>query len=213
MDEMNFEHAGDLAELYALGCLSAAQRARVLEHARACGPCRERIAEAEHTASAMIESGEMFEPPAALRSRIASSRRPAFAWSAWSVAAAMAVCIALIGWLYAQNRQSQAMLAQQDAAIQALVHSHFLHAQFTPLTAGAPAAKTIVARDGTWFYVLIAAPPGGLEIGTAVASGVRILGRPSGTARSCTFYRSGERVENLVLLREGHAVARVTLPH
>jgi hypothetical protein len=117
--------------------------------------------------------------------RRSSARRalaePAGSWSSgtwlttrvvqYAVAAALVLALLDAGW---QSFRFHRQLAVDDAALSVLVHSHFNHVSMTPLAIGAPAAKILYARDGSWVYVIADRLNGPLQIfgyGTVVVGG------------------------------------------
>lgn len=208
-------HVGDLAELYALGSLSAPEAAEVLGHAAQCEECRNRVRDAETAVTEMIESdGEPEQPPAALRRRVAAigMRRPVNPYSWGAIAAALVLWIVPASLLYNQNRSQVNVISAQSTALHALVHSHFLHAQFVSSAPDAPAAKVIYAKTGGWFYVIVDAEPDGLQIGTVTPAGARVLGTLAPVAHSSAFfYPSGNGMHELVLIRAGKVIAHAPM--
>lgn len=216
MSESFGPHVADLAESYALGALSPAESAQVLEHARECPECGDRVRAAEEAVTAMIEASDLREPPAVLRRWIAGSTAssPASLPRVWSglAAALLLLWIVPAGWFYLRDRRAAAALGEQSAAIHALVGSHFLHAEFVAGAPGAPAAKLIYARNGEWIYVVVDAPADDLQIGTASGNTIRILGRPTDVNGSSEFYaRTRERMNGVLILRGGRVIARASM--
>jgi anti-sigma-K factor RskA len=208
-------HVEELVDGYALGSLTPDEASHVEAHIASCQTCRDRLREAEEAVTALIEAGEMHEAPADLRGRIVrASRRPAApisqSWAA--LAAAFVLGLVPAAWLFAENRRAGDVTLMQNAAIGSLVHSHFSHAPFTPLAADAPSAKVIFPRDGSWFYVVIAAHSDGLQIGTMNGAQVRLLGAPADFGESSAYYTtSAGRLNNLVIVRDGRVVARAPI--
>lgn len=71
-------HIDELAELYALGSLSAPERTAVERHLRKCARCADRVRAAEETVAFISDLEEHHEPPqtitAAFVARLAASR-------------------------------------------------------------------------------------------------------------------------------------------
>ena len=141
-------HVDELAELYALGALGESEAAALERHVAQCAACARRVGEAEETLLALESRFPEQQPPDALdmRSRFEPPRP---AW--WRFAAALAAGIVIgIGVMLAQQQQND----RSQPALDAMIHSHFSHAQFAPLASGAPEAKVIYARDRAWLYVI-----------------------------------------------------------
>ena len=208
-------HIGELVELYALGSLSANEVTDVLAHSAQCEECRNRLRDAEISVTEMIESdGELEQPPAALRRRIAGAgMRRSANWYSWgALAAALVLWIVPFSLLYSQNRSQVNVISEESTALHALVHSHFLHAQFVSSAPGAPAAKVIYAKTGGWFYVIVDGAPDGLQIGAVTSGSTRVLGTPVQVSHSSTFFDpSGNGIHELVLMRAGKVIAHAPM--
>ena len=139
-------HIDELAELYALGSLSAAERAAIDAHAATCVECLRKLGEAEEAILALEGQYAPVEPPATLNSRLRFERSHARWWVA--IAAAFVIGLLPSVW-FASQRGGEANLA----AI-AMLHSHFNHAQFVG-AANAPIAKVLYPRDKSWIYVMV----------------------------------------------------------
>ncbi|HEV3154377.1 MAG TPA: hypothetical protein VGZ02_11275 [Candidatus Baltobacteraceae bacterium] len=215
MNQSPDAHLGELADLYAIAALDEADARRVEAHAGVCETCRDALREAEAAALTLIEAGEMHDAPSALNARIASSARPArrSAVSSWMALAAAFIlgAIAPTVWLLERNAATPGG-SMQNAAIVAMVHSHFLHAPLRPLQAGAPQAKVIFPRDGSWIYVVIAAPADGMQVATVTGAGTHVLGAPSAAGSASAFYAQlKEKIDGVVLLQNGRAIARAAI--
>ena len=188
------QHVDQLVASYAFGILESAEAAQVEEHAASCSSCRQLLGQAEEAVTAMVDAGPL---------HVAQPVRARSSWFAWAALAASLLLAAGLGARVLQlgGEQSQ-MRAQHDAAVVALVHSHFQHAPLIPRTAGAAAGKVIFARDRSWVLVVLDAPPGDLTIATFGPSGVRVLGRPwAQGATSEFFYRSSAPIDNVAVMR------------
>lgn len=186
-------HLGEDAELYALGCLSAPERATVESHVRECAECLRRVGEAEETLLALERQNRAVRLAAASAAALPFARRGI---SAWWLAPAMAAAFAF-GLLFWHGRPAH------DDALLAMVRSHFNHAQFTG--DGAP-AKLIYARDRSWYYVIVSGAGEysvyGMRNGAAKLLGVT---RSSGTA-SELFVRSSLSFDRIELRRQGQPI-------
>jgi Putative zinc-finger len=156
-------HITEEAELYALGLLEPEERARVDEHVLICDPCVRRLARAEATVLSMVDASVAVESaPPELAARVAGIQAPPrakrtgtrrFGWAS-AIAAAFALST---GVLTQQHLALVSAVHSDGQTLDAMVHSHFAHAQFaTP--GGAPIdAKVLYDRHGSW-YEVIASP-------------------------------------------------------
>jgi hypothetical protein len=177
------DHLEEAAEHYALGLLEPAERDRVDEHVRTCDACAQRLGRAESAVAALAA---------------ASQRRSVWRRPAWPVAAAAAFALTS-GLLLGQNLALQGALSTDGQALDALVASHFAHAQFaTP--AGTPlAAKVIYEQQGRWFQV-VAERPADWHVTVVGADGVRrtLPARPAARgAVSLLFARTDAPVRTI----------------
>jgi anti-sigma factor RsiW len=142
-------HLDDLAELYALGELSADEAAFVESHIAECAQCLQQVGEAEETVLALERQYAKQSPPDLLGKRLRFEQRAPAPW--WRFAGAAAAGLVLgLGILWPQMQRGD----ESQRAIDAMIHSHFSHAQFAALAPGAPDAKVIYARDRSWLYVV-----------------------------------------------------------
>jgi hypothetical protein len=206
-------HVGDLAELYALGELGDLDRARVERHAAGCDDCVRRLGEAEATVLRLIESEAMpVRRPANLDRRIRFAARP-LRLAPWIAAVAAAFVIGLLPWGLSSLRDRGAPPpGEQQVAMNAMLHGHFLHTQFVASAPGAPAAKAIYARDGSWLYVLVAPGPDPLQIavGTGAVQTIAATLPASSQVRSAYLERPGP-AKVVRLLDRGNVVASATI--
>jgi hypothetical protein len=111
------------------------------------------------------------------------------------------VLAAGVGGGVAIERATEVAQAARDGAVLATIAaSHFEHVSFTARTAGAPIAKAIYARDGTWVYVVIDSATCACRVVARSAGGERELGTPDvrGTT-AALFARGGPRPSWLAL--------------
>jgi hypothetical protein len=196
MTDASHAHLDDEAAAYALGALDELGMARVDALVASCDQCARRVGGAELTVARLVVPAD-----APFRAR------PLFR-AAW-LAIAAAFVIGLLPSAYLLSRAHDAA-ATRAVALDALVHSHFLHAPFVGLTPDAPHAKAIYARDGSWLYVVSDAPR---ALTLVTEPGDRVLGTlaPSGAAASL-YVATPTMARQVVELREGaRPVARVTL--
>jgi hypothetical protein len=197
---MPVDHVGEDAELYALGTLDDFERIRVARHARECGDCARRIADAEATVLRLIELGE--QPPHALRPLVLPDRAPAPARGngRWIAAVAAAFLIGLLPWGIARVQQRGASGGDALAAA-AMLAGHFSHAPFVALAARAPKAKAIYPLEGGWLYIIAA--PGSAALNVAVTPpGERrtIATLPPSAETRTVFVRYPGRIDSVALL-------------
>lgn len=152
-------HPEESLPLYALGALDDVQAAAIDAHLSACERCTRELGRHEAVVAALDDA--FVEPwsaplPAApfagTRLRRAAFRSPAgFA----AVAAAL---------LFALGIGTDRLLTPHDApgandaALATIATSHFLHVSLRSVVPGAPPAKVLYARDGTWLYAIVEAP-------------------------------------------------------
>jgi hypothetical protein len=205
------KHIDELAELYALGTLDEAQRAAVDAHALECDECAMRLGEAASTIAFMEQSAAV---PSSLDRRMSAvfHRPQPFHVSSALVAAAFIIGLLPSLWLWNGLRTSQAFNADREQAVQAMVSSHFLHAQFVALTPGAPKAKLIYARSGSWIFA-VAQSGRPLSLRARTASGETAVGvlHVQGNAGEL-FVPNAPRVRVFSLFDGGREIERVTLP-
>ncbi|MBV8722385.1 MAG: zf-HC2 domain-containing protein [Candidatus Eremiobacteraeota bacterium] len=202
------EHAGEAAELYALGQLSPQEREQFDRHVRECAQCAARAGEAEATVLRLIEADAANDAtPLRAPWRPARKRR----YAAWMTAVAAALVLALLpwGWYFWGPR---AAAPPEQLAATAMLNGHFLHAALVPAAAGAPRAKVIYARDGGWYYVLVDATPRTLDV-VLIAAGTRtrVASVAAGETTRGAFVREGRRYDAIELDEDGRKVASAKL--
>jgi hypothetical protein len=187
-------HAGEKAELYVLGALSAQERSAVESHAAGCEECLRRIGEAEETLLAMEREIAATPLPSVPRSVLPFQRRGISAW--WLVPAmAAALAFGMIRWHEPPSR-SDALLA--------MIQSHFSHAQFSGK--GKVPAKVIYARDHEWYYVIVRGS-GEYDVYGVRGGVASMIGstRANGTV-SELFVRSSSSFDRLELRLRGETI-------
>ncbi len=198
-------HIDDDAELYALGALEASERETVDAHLATCDACTQRVADAERTVGALgsFAWGSTVAP---------SPRSDARASVRWSVVAAvLAACFALALGFGLRERSSLATIETSDAAIVAtLATSHFAHTPFVANVAGAPVAKVLYARDGSWLYVVVDAGGAWKLFGIAHGKPIDFGPLASRGGSSILYVAPRVRTESLTLVTpDGTVVAHV----
>jgi Putative zinc-finger len=205
------QHIDELAELYALGVLDEEERARVDAHAIGCDTCAGRLGEAERTVAFMEQSAPV---PASLDRRMSGVffRKPRFQVPSALVAAAFVVGLLPSLWFWNTGRNAQAYDADRQQAVHAMVSSHFSHAQFIGLTAGAPKAKLLYARTGAWLFA-VAETGRALSLRAETANGIVPLGTLHASGQVSELYVPQAPHASVFGLWDGNReVGRVTIP-
>ena len=204
-------HIGENAELYALGVLDERTRALVDAHASNCEACAARLGEAERTIALIEEDAGV---PASLDRRMRTAfERPRRGRFPGGVAAAAFVLGALPSlWFWNGAHEARAFNDGHAAALQAMVSSHFAHAQFTPLVSEAPSAKLIYARTGRWIFV-VARTDRALTLRAFSGGAVATLGTLR-TAQGAgeLFLPQGRVARQFSLFDGSREVERITIP-
>lgn len=224
---METVHVAEMAELYALGALTPEERAEIDAHIVGCAECERALGQAEEMVARMDDlTIPLVTPPASLGERIAASagtrvlplarRRRVFpsVSTAWLATAASIAFVLGIGGGISYERASSGDGAD-NLALATLATSHFLHANFTPRDAGAPPAKVIYARDGSWLYVIVDAGQCGCRV-EAVRSGSHVeFGSPrSHGATETLWVPKAGRPTALALVSDGdRTIADVPLKY
>ncbi len=186
-------HIGEAAELYATGHLDESERVAVDRHVAGCAECLRRLGEAEETVLA-LELGSVASAAPIGSLTLPAERRGVSPW--WLLPA---IAAAFVLGLFLPGKQ-----APRDAATLAMIGSHFAHSQFTG-PAAVP-AKVIYARDGAWYYVIVA---GAHRYAVSGVRGATVTGlgvtEPQGQA-SALFVRAGMRFDRLTMSDGGAVV-------
>jgi hypothetical protein len=200
-------HIDDLAELYALGGVSSDEASFVEMHIAQCAQCLRRVGEAEETVLALERQYAKAQPPDTLGKRLRFDDRVPVAW--WRFAGAIAAGLVLgVGIMLPQVQRGD----ESARAVNAMIHSHFSHAQFAPAEPGAPAAKAIYARDRSWVYV-IATGRHGFEVDALRGDSRSVLGALHEQNGVSTLFVDRPVDANAIELRDhGRVVERVRLP-
>jgi len=96
----------------------------------------------------------------------------------------------------------------------AMVSSHFLHAPFVPVTPGAPGAKVVYARDGSWLYVIVA--PGSEPLDVIAISGNKrssVATIPAGSAMRSAYVTPPNKVDTLELDEGGRVLSQARIAY
>jgi Putative zinc-finger len=205
------KHIDEMAELYALGTLDEAERAAVDAHAVECEVCAQRLGEAESTIAFMEYSAAV---PASLDRRMSAVfvRAPRFRVPAGLVAAAFVIGLLPSLWFWNADRSARTFDADRQQAVQAMVTSHFAHAQFAPLAPDAPKAKLIYARTGKWIFA-VAESGRPLSLRAQAAQGEVALGTLHVSGRAAELFVPLAPAARTFALYDGNKeVERVTLP-
>lgn len=204
------DHIGELAELYALGTLDDSERARVDSHVRSCGECARRLGEAETSIAGTMPE---LEPSPQLDRRIRAAfapRTPALRLGPLIAAAFVLGLLpgAIFGVLH---RTASPFESDRDSAIAAMVNSHFLHAQFTPLAPDAPKAKVLYGRGKPWRF-FVAQTNHAYAVRALDAGGASDLGTLHVSGDAAELFVPNSGAHTFVLLDGSRPVARVHLP-
>jgi Putative zinc-finger len=157
-------HLGDLASLYALGALDERERHEADEHLDGCEACRRLLAQAEADVTAMEAAQEQYEPPAALRQRLAGAiherpRTRSIAGTWTSVAAAILIALLPAGYLWHQNAEMHAAMTADAAAISRIASTPHRVASFSGMN-----AQVMYGADGSWYCIVIRGAREGLDV-------------------------------------------------
>lgn len=193
---MHSDHIGENAELYALGLLDAAESEAVEVHVRACAQCARRVGEAEETLLELERGVRPARPPARLDRRMRFGR-PASGARIWAATAAAFVIGLLSSALLLRSVPSQ-----HDAAMVAMVESHFNHAQFT---GSGPPAKVLYARDRAWLYVIVHADRN-YDVYAVSGRSARPLGTTRGYGLTSEAFITNPGTLDALQLRDGSTV-------
>jgi hypothetical protein len=212
---MNDEHFDEDLELYALGALDRAQAQAVEDHTAGCAECSRRLGEAERTVASLDAlTVPLFEPPAELGARIASSarsvvplrprRRPNLV--RWGT---LAACFAVAAAGVTGTRevvQDRATIAGDDRAFSAIAASHFAHTTFTKTAPDAPTAKVLWGKNPQWLYVIVDSRSCACDVVARTADGERDLGAPEPRGATATLFVDSLPGVTSVELRTGARV-------
>lgn len=179
-------HIDQEAELYALGMLDDAERARVDEHVATCDACAVLVGQAEAAMAALIDASQARRP------------RAPTAWWPVAVAAAFALTSAA---LFGDDLALRGAVKADGGIFATLVNNHFDHTQFQTPGGKEIAAKAIYERHGKWFEILADGAPA-WHVVLIESDGIR---RPVTTP----FDRRG--AASTVYVEPGTAVNRIDL--
>jgi anti-sigma-K factor RskA len=219
-------HIEDIAGAYALGALDAPQRARVEEHAAACGACSRALGAAESAVASLVDASVTpYEPPERLGERIAASaratppvravRRFGVSRRVLALAAALVLAAGIGGGVALERASGLARDARDGAVLATLANAHFEHVAFNPRSPRAPVAKAIYARDGTWLYVIVDSGTCDCRVVARSAAGERDLGAPEPRGEVATLFVRGAARPTGLLVEDasGDVLAAATLAY
>jgi hypothetical protein len=194
-------HIGELAELYVLGELDPSERDAVEAHIASCMQCLRRVGEAEETLLA-LERGALVEPtPELLDRRMRFAAKPVRRYATFALAAAAGLVLGILTMLPGYFRPQA-----PQAALVAMIHSHFNHAQFAAVgSANAPPAKVIYARDRSWLFI-VADGSQRYAVYAINGSASTRLGDLQPQGATSTLYVVHAPAANAVELREGSTI-------
>jgi|GEM_PF-3463323 len=196
------------AAAYALGTLDEKAMAEVDAHVLFCDQCAQILGEAESAVCAFVTARP---PTPRLAARVASiasavSKRKQRPASYVRFAIAAIVALAILGSIFtARYSREQAAIVVESNAMSAMLHGHFVHAQFANIRRDAPLAKVVFAHETVWLYVIVQGTtpyevigePGGRVFGTTTRLGNQTI----------LFIPSAPGAPKLVLRRAGVAYA------
>ncbi|MFN2448510.1 MAG: hypothetical protein ABR508_01780 [Candidatus Baltobacteraceae bacterium] len=211
-------HAGESAELYAIGSLDAAQAAAFEGHVRGCAPCAARMRQAAE-AFAQIESARVrgAAPPSLGRRLHGVPRHASHArhWWTTGLAVAAAFAISLIPTWVAVDRNRwlrSAMNADELALARIAAAPSVERASF--LAAGRPMGKVLYGARGDWYYILIVHPKRAMQIAYVHNGRREMLGTIRMHGSSGTLYLPiDHRMDELALMDGDTVVADAHLAY
>ncbi|MGZ3528809.1 MAG: hypothetical protein ACXVAO_14070 [Vulcanimicrobiaceae bacterium] len=214
-------HIDESAELYALGILDQTEIAALEHHASSCPACAQRLREAEATVTAIGELEPQQRAPRALATRLerSLSDRPTRAGWNWQallagVAAAFILAVAPFGYVLNQNRSMHAVMSNDNRALARLAGGQFNHASFEPRTQGAPPAKVLYARNGSWYYVIVRNPRPDMQVAYKHDGTMEMLGRVAMRGDMGTLYLPVDhKMDELALVERGAVIADAHLAY
>ncbi len=142
-------HLEELAELYALGSLTAEEEVRLNAHIATCEECRKRVNDAEKVVARVATEQAKSRMPGR---PVAISRRPSPVWR-YAIGFAAGLILPLL-LLVPPALRARYNAQESHVAFSALVNSHFSHVAFVRRTADAPRAKLLYERTGAWLLVV-----------------------------------------------------------
>lgn len=202
----------DRADEYALGTLAPGEIETIDAHVRDCSICARLLGEVEEAVIGLIEHRE---PSRQLGGRIATMLRGAQSrrnsWQRFAFAAGFV--LAILGMLVAnvEERNQRHLIALQSTAMTAMLHGHFIHAQFATIVPGAPLAKVVFAREKRWLYIIVegnralqvVGEPGDVSLGTT---------RPFGST-STLFVPYAPGIAHVILQEGAQTIEQVRVLH
>ena len=205
------EHIDELADLYALGTLDAAERSSVDARVRTCAVCAARLGESESFIAATAGEAEP-SPQSDRRIRGAFAQQRPYA-RRWATVAAAAFVVGLLpGVLFGMlHRPAAPFDADRSNAIAALAGSHFLHAAFTPLAGGSLKAKVIYGRTTPWRF-LVAQTNHAYRVEARTPAGSTFLGTMHVNGNAAELYVPNSTARTFLLLDGTRPIARIHLP-
>lgn len=198
-------HEDELIELYALGSIDEREREAVEEHVAVCESCRARFLDAVDVV-ANLEEAEMRAQgvQSAVQRTVLTLRRQFGALAA----ALVLVAAGSIGYALIERGHQPAVTSEPLAAI---VSSHFFHAAFASVERGAPSAKVLYARDGSWLYVIANADASYRVVGTVDGTKMFVGTTESRNGESTLFVRPSRRYGALELTDGKSTLSRAVL--
>jgi hypothetical protein len=207
-------HIDESAELYALGILDDTETAAVEHHAGSCVACAQRLRDAEAAVTAIAALEPQRPAPGALATRLHRSVSPRSGRAGWNwrvlMAGVLAALILALPFAYVlnQNRGMYAMMSSDDRALARLATGQFNHASFAARTQGAPPAKVLYDRKGSWYYVIVRNPRPGMEVAYEHDGSMEMLGDVAMHGNTGTLYLPVDhKMDELALIEGGTVIA------
>ncbi|HZT11965.1 MAG TPA: hypothetical protein VFA29_04155 [Candidatus Baltobacteraceae bacterium] len=211
------EHAGENAELYALGLLDEFEAAAVELHAQTCEECTIRLEEASIAVADLCAAEPIAAAPSKLESRVLQdagiARRRIRHAPHWQAAGAIAAAL-LLAFIPAWVAVDRTTLARSDdnRAIARLAAGPFNRATFMSPSRQPMDAKVLYGPHGNWYYVVVMHPAPGMHVAYVHGGRMEMLGTVSMHGESGSLYLPiNHKMEELALLQGSRVVADARL--
>jgi len=205
-------HAGDVAELYALGALDEVQRRRVDAHLRTCAQCRTLVGAAERDVAFVASMEPRHDPPPQLEAKIDAALAARAPWPLpLAIAAAIVIGLMPAAYLWSVNRALHATVLAQTAAMQRLAAGPHRHADFQPMQPSPP-AEVMYGSDGSWYLIVVHDARKALAVAWMHDGERTTLGyaAPNGSV-AMLYLPKSHRMDRLALMDGDRIVAQATL--
>lgn len=209
---MSGAHAGDVAELYALGALDEVARRRVDAHLRTCAQCRKLVGAAERDVALIASMEPRHDAPPQLEAKIDAALGARAPWPLpLAIAAAIVIGLMPAVYLWSVNRALHATMLAQTAAMQRLAAGPHRRAEFQPMEP-APPAEVTYASDGSWYLIVVHDTRKALAVAWMHGGERTMLGYavPNGNV-AMLYLPKSHRMDRLALMDGDRVVAQATL--